>query len=117
MIGKTAELDLLARLLDATAVRHAVISQNIANVNTPNYRRLEVTFESEVERHLSRDGDVVSLKPSVGVAKDDTTRVDGNSVDIDTEVAMLNRNALMAAAATQVLAMKLGQMRSAISGR
>ena len=117
MIGKTAQIDLLTRLLDAGSVRHAVISQNLANVNTPNYRRLEVAFDTEVDRHLAKDGDSIALKPRVVESKDLPQRLDGNSVDIDTEVALLGRNSLMSAAATQKLAMKIAQLRSAITGR
>lgn len=117
MIGKTAQIDLLARLLQAGGLRHLVISQNIANVNTPNYRRLDVTFESEVERQLAMGDDAVHLRPRVVETDDGPDRLDGNGVDIDNEVALLNRNTLMTAAATQVLAMKIAQLRSAIAGR
>src|SRR5947209_842189 len=114
MIGKTAQFDLLSRVLDAASLRHAVIAHNLANVNTPNYHRLEVSFDAEVT-HLSAGS--AHGKPQVVESTDATPREDGNTVDMDLELATLNRNALLMSAATQILAMKMGQLRSAISGK
>ena len=42
MESLNSQFDLLGRLIDATEVRHRAISNNLANVNTPNYRRMDV---------------------------------------------------------------------------
>ena len=47
-------IDVLSRVLDTAALRHRVIAQNVANVNTPGYRRLEVTFEDELAKDWPR---------------------------------------------------------------
>ena len=49
-------LNLLSHVLGAAGLRHRVIAQNIANVNTPGYRRLEVTFEEDLARALQTPG-------------------------------------------------------------
>jgi flagellar basal-body rod protein FlgB len=117
MIGKTAQVELLTQILDAAALRHAVISQNLANVNTPNYKRREVTFEGELERAISGHGGTAQVHPKIVETPSNSERKDGNTVDIDVEMSQLNKNTLMANAATQMLAMKLAQLRSAITGR
>jgi flagellar basal-body rod protein FlgB len=115
MIGKTAQIELLARLVDAAHLRHAVIAHNLANVNTPNYHRLEVRFESELSEAMAGIGE--PSQPKIVEAADTPARQDGNNVDLDVELGLMNRNSLLAAAATQILAMQLSQLRSAITGR
>ena len=53
MESLNSQFDLLGRLIDATEVRHRAISNNLANVNTPNYRRMDVEFEEQLTRELS----------------------------------------------------------------
>jgi len=45
-------VDLLHRSMSATTLRQAVYANNMANVNTPNFKRTEVTFESQLGRAL-----------------------------------------------------------------
>jgi flagellar basal-body rod protein FlgB len=113
MIGKTPQIDWLTRVLDFTHLRHAVIAQNLANINTPNYRRLDVPFSVET---FIKKGALAPTKVVVEEGKS-AERLDGNNVDIDAEIALLQRNSLLAAATTQILAQQLMQLRSAIVGR
>ena len=117
MIGKTAQIELLAHLVDAAHLRHTVIAHNLANVNTPNYHRLEVQFESELSDALAGSGTDKAPSPQIVEATDTPARQDGNNVDLDVELGLLNRNSLVATAATQILAMQIAQLRSAITGR
>lgn len=110
-------IDVLRRLMDASALRHQVISQNVANVNTPGYRRLAVEFEDELAKVLgSPGGSPDAVIPKV-VVEDRAERVDGNTVDLDREMGDLNKNTLLFQAAAQVAASRFAAMRSAISGR
>jgi flagellar basal-body rod protein FlgB len=110
-------LNVLGQLLDATALRHRVISQNVANVNTPGYRRKEVLFEDAFAKALASDGGAAPpVRPKVVVA-DGPERVDGNTVDIDREMNTLQTNALLYQAATQIVASRIGTFRAAIAGR
>lgn len=102
-------IDVLSRVLDTASLRHRVIAQNVANVNTPGYRRLEVAFADE----LAAAG---GAKPTV-VESEGTDRPDGNSVDIDREMGELTKNSLLYQAATQILASRMAAMKSAITGR
>lgn len=106
MIGSDAfnYINILDKAADAAWTRNDVISNNIANATTPNYKRQDVKFEDVLEMELrganntSLDNKVakVSLKrlntqvytDSVGYSY----RVDGNNVDIDTENVELAAN-------------------------
>lgn len=106
----------LARMLDAASLRHRAISQNIANVNTPGYRRKEVEFEEALAERL-RSGSAEPIKPKVVEVPSPAQRPDGNGVTLEQEMMDLNKNALLHNAATQLLASQLAKLRSAITGR
>src|SRR5439155_20002965 len=97
-----AQSELIGKMLDAAALRHRVIAQNVANVNTPGYRRLQVTFEGELERALQRGGGTGRVQPQVVEAPGGTARADGNNVDIDREMGQLMKNSMLFNAFTQV---------------
>jgi flagellar basal-body rod protein FlgB len=107
-------LGTLTHLLQSAGVRHRVIAQNVANVNTPGYRRLEVSFGEELTRALKHG---TPLPAPTIVESDAPDRVDGNTVDIDRELGDLNKNALLYQTAVGILNSRLNSLRSAISGR
>ena len=109
-------------MLDATAVRHQSIATNLANTNTPNYKRIDLSanFEQELRNQI-RNG---SLKqddiPQPVVGLDETaiySRADGNNVQLDKEVSALAANATNYNALTQFVSGSLRQLRMAITGR
>lgn len=97
-------INVLDKAADASWFRNEVISNNIANVDTPNYKRQDVAFEGELTRALSKmryksmDEKVDNL--TVGDLRattyidhgDYSYRIDGNNVDIDTENVELASN-------------------------
>jgi flagellar basal-body rod protein FlgB len=119
MTASMSDVALLGRVLDASSLRHRVISQNIANVNTPGYRRQEVAFEEALAGHL-RDGDArgaLAVRPQVVTSQSSAQRTDGNGVTLEQEMTDLNKNALLHNAAAQILSTRLAMLRSAITGR
>ncbi len=97
-------INVLEKAADASWTRNEVIANNIANVDTPGYKRQDVNFEDELERALgnssykSMDGKVSDLRNKHLKARvvDDYSgfsyRTDENNVDIDTENVMLAAN-------------------------
>jgi len=114
-----AQLDTLHSLLSISQARHRVISQNIANVNTPRYRSRDVSFEDAVKRILEAEAEQTlrGLTPEIREVEGLAARADGNNVDIDREMGELSRNSLLYQTFAQVLASRLGTMRSAITGK
>lgn len=111
----------LSKTLDASAARQKTIANNIANVETPGYKRSYVSFEDELQRvlgqqsvHSVREG----LRNLTPVAQIDTTspaRADGNNVSIDTEISDLAKTSLKYKATTTLLEDKIGMLRAAIT--
>ena len=112
------QFDLLSRLIAATETRHKVISHNIANVNTPNYQRLDVEFEEQLSRELKQGtgSPGSAAQPAVVRTAGLVNRADGNNVDVDREIGQLNKNALLQQVYLQLLTTEMNQMRTAIQG-
>ncbi|MBO6178333.1 MAG: flagellar basal body rod protein FlgB [Selenomonadaceae bacterium] len=110
-IMSSHNFDYLSRGLEASSLRHEIISHNIANVNTPKFKRSSVQFEDLLAKEIQPPDDKYALalthdkhmRPdyppkravaTVHLEDDDTMRVDGNNVDIDMEMANLAKNQL-----------------------
>ena len=99
-------INVLNRAADAAWQRNEAISNNIANVDTPGYKRQDVAFESVLQkargnnRYESMDEKVsnINLSRLRGRAYVDyanySYRLDGNNVDIENENVMLAENQL-----------------------
>ena len=113
------QFELLSRLIDTSATRQKVIGGNIANVNTPGYQRQGVSFESELTNLLDagKVDEVADLKAEIVTTPGLKAREDGNTVDIDMEMGALSKNSILFETYSQLMATKVGMMRSAISGR
>jgi flagellar basal-body rod protein FlgB len=109
------QFDLLGRLVSATELRQRVISNNLANVNTPNYQRLDVEFETALAQELKGNSQTTA-SPQVVATQGLTARADGNNVDIDQEIGQMNKNAMLQQTYLQLLGSQLEQMRLAIGG-
>ncbi len=110
ILNKTT-LPAVMKALDAGMLRGRTIANNIANVTTPGYRRVEVSFEDELRKALDRtrlkgtrtDGkhldigrkDISKVKPRAYRPHDPTMPSGVNNVDIDMEMAKLAENQLM----------------------
>lgn len=90
-------VNVLDKAADASWKRENVLSNNIANVNTPGYKRRDLNFESTLKEELGRckhesldekiwETDVSRLEPSVYTDLTNYSyRLDGSNVDIDSE--------------------------------
>lgn len=125
---------LLQRALDGADLRHRAIAENVANADTPGYKRLDVEFQEALKAALdgeeSRGVALVRTNPrhlpggpsalanaeaSVYRVSDTTGRADGNNVDPDSEMAKLAENTMLYDTLTQVLGRRLSMLRSAIN--
>jgi flagellar basal-body rod protein FlgB len=110
------------KMLDATALRHEAIASNLANIETPNYRRIDLapSFQTQLQQALTvRDSERVGdIKPRLEL---DSTAVantrDGNTVQLETEMAHLQRNFVEHALESQLITANLLRLRLAITGR
>ena len=74
-------INVLEKACDASWTRNSVLANNIANVDTPNYKRKDVQFE-----------EYMLTATTYTEYTDVSYRIDGNNVDIDTESSELAKN-------------------------
>lgn len=109
-------------MLDVNVMRHEAIASNLANIETPNYKRMDVapSFESQLSQAVSsRDaGQIASLQPQLAVdSQANTGRSDGNTVQLEDEMMKLNQNVVEHALETQLVTGRLNTLRMAITGK
>ncbi|MEB2309445.1 MAG: flagellar basal body rod protein FlgB [Candidatus Brocadiaceae bacterium] len=115
--GTDKSINLLEKMLDVSAIKHKVIANNIANVNTPGYKKMEVSFSDQLEKVI-KDTSVDkfdALQPKIVITgKDESVRNDGNNVDMDKEISALMKNTLSYSVFSQLFAKKMELVKSAI---
>ena len=131
-IMNSSNFNYLGRGLAAANLRQEVISNNIANVNTPNFKKSDVVFEELLAKEIGMDdsgrlplvrthdrhlpvGMIGGAKASI--QEDDTTtmRVDNNNVDIDIEMASLAKNQLYYNAMATELGVYVNKLKNVIT--
>lgn len=120
-------VNVLDKAADASWTRKSVIDNNIANVDTPGYKRQEVDFESVLKRELG-DYKYESLNSKINhvnlsnLHADTFTdyanysyRMDGNNVDIDVEETELASEQIKYEALTSSISSEFARMKAVIS--
>jgi flagellar basal-body rod protein FlgB len=120
--------------LDQRHKRGLVIAANIANAETPGFRAQGYGFEEQLQaltgldtslpmsvshpKHLknqftNEDG---SIKPDIFIRPTETVSHDGNTVDMDDEMARMAQNQILYRAAVEMINRKVGTLKYAING-
>jgi len=113
----------LKRAIEGAALRQTALANNLANANTPGYRRVDVDFHSTLGRALAAGTGTEArdaLERTTFAAATDAAgavRADGSSVDPDAESAKLAANALEHQAAVQVAATRNAILQTAMGVR
>ncbi len=133
-IMNSANVNNLSRGLEAAGLRQKVLANNIANVNTPNFKRSEVVFETLLAKELYGDDsgrlDMVRTNDKhlpmnseggarAAMVQDNTTtmRTDNNNVDIDVEMANLAKNQIYYNAMAQSIGGYFTKMKNIITSK
>ncbi|MCD6256820.1 flagellar basal body rod protein FlgB [Candidatus Aerophobetes bacterium] len=111
---------LLKKMLDVCTLRHRVIANNIANVDTPGYKRATVIFEEKLRSLLKRGLNaekIREIQPQIYIDETSTWREDFNNVDIEKEMVRLSTNTLRYSIYAQLIEKKLQMIKQAIKGK
>jgi len=111
----------LGKALDTCLLRHKIIANNIANVDTPGFKRYEVIFEEKIKTILDKkfisSSQLKQIEPEIIQDQSPTWREDFNNVDIEKEMVELSKNTLRYNLYIQLLNGKLEKIRQAIEGK
>lgn len=116
MTGMISQQQLLANALSVLEQNHKLVSQNIANVNTPGYRTRELRFADFLKQIEKGTADRELLeKMTVELKQGLRLRKDGNNVDLDSQVGELKQGSLLYQTYSHLLASKMAMARRAMS--
>lgn len=109
-------------MLDATVMRQEAIASNLANLETPNYKRVDVDsdFNTQLSQAIQSGhvNDMSRIEPRIIRDRNaPAPNRDGNTVQLDNELINLQQNTVAHAMQTQFVSGALIKLRSAILGR
>ena len=119
-------LNVLQKGLEASSRRQQVLSNNVANIDTPNFKRSDVDFQAVLGTALGETSGVLPMKLTVpkhlhgleegngsGIVteRETTLRNDGNNVDVDREMTYVAENGLYYNSLTRTISSQLGLLR------
>ncbi len=118
-----SRIPLLEKELDASVVRNKAIADNIANIDTPGYKRVDVSFRQALANAIDNSSDDVNLSENVEQV-DPTIQIDpsnlltsgANNVDIDQEMAELAKNQLQFKLAAKLMSQTFTLIDKSING-
>ena len=113
--------------------RQRVLAENIANADTPHYKRFDLSYETQLQAavdagaqaplatthpgHLSLGPrGLGEFRPELRRVEDSTLRNDGNNVDIDVEMTRLAQTSLTYSAVADLMKRKMGGLKDVIRG-
>ena len=105
-------IDLLEAGIKAEELRQKAIASNVANLETPGYRRVDVRFEELLAESLdhSQAPDLSEVEPELYQPENTPAKPNGNNVSWETEVGEMVKNSLKYRAYVRLFQKKLSQI-------
>lgn len=117
-------INVLDKAADASWVRNDVLANNIANADTPNYKRKDVQFETYLSNAVEGTDSLDETVANIDLSTLESTtyteqaglsyREDGNNVDISTENVELAKNQLKYYTLMNSVNQEFGRLKSAM---
>ena len=120
-IEPTLNMSIAQRSLDACVLRQEALASNIANVETPGYKRMDIAkdFSDRLKTAVQRGG-AKNAMPTPRLAEDTSSRAqraDGNTVDLENELLQMNKNQVDHEYLTNLIGSNFKTLKMAITGR
>lgn len=129
-ITENRDIGILKKAMDVASLRQKVMANNIANVNTAGYKAQKVSFEEAMRSaagsqgpvalektdkgHIGNGGSIESVRPKIVRDESVSQKLDGNNVDIESEMVDMAANQLLYNALAQQVSNKISVLRYAI---
>lgn len=118
-----SSIPLLEKEMDLFAVRNKAIANNIANIATPGYKRVDVSFQNQLSNAITESSNPVELsekveqiQPSIEIDRGGSLASGANNVNIDQEMADLAKNQLQFKLAARLMSDTLNLIDKSING-
>ncbi len=118
MVRRPGITEYLEAAMKAASLRQAVNANNIANINTPGYRRKAVQFEKFLAKAIASGADVRAADVAMKIFQPENTLPDasGNDVNMETEIGEMIKNDAMYKTYVRLLSKMYRQMELAMQG-
>ena len=105
----------LERAISGASMRQEVLANNLANAETPGFRRMDLDFHGALAQAM-KSSDAATIEATGFTPQQDslTMRADGNGVDVDTESAAMAKNGLEYEALVSVAKARIQIVQSAM---
>ncbi len=103
-------IKLLARSLDIVYERHKILSNNVANVDTPGYVRHDIKFEKEIEKLINNVEEINNSKNY------EIQKYPAQELKIENELTEITKNTLLYSSLSKILVLKLKIIENSLSG-
>lgn len=109
--------DAIGAGMKAENLRQKTIASNVANLETPGYRRVQVQFEDMLSKALESSGgaEIDDIEPLVFQPKNTAVKSNGNDVSWEAEVGQMVKNSLRYKTYVRLLQKKYAQIDLAIN--
>lgn len=97
--------------LKGLQLKQQIHTQNIANIDTPDYKYKSVSFENTLQKAMDNGKTEYSFKANVYQTEDTNVLIDGNNVDVDKEGLELYSTYIQSSAIIQKLNSAIGDLR------
>lgn len=117
LMSKTESIvDLIDAGIKAETLRQKAIANNIANLETPGYRRIDVKFEELLAKCLrsSKEFDLSEVEAQIYQPKQTPVKSNGNDVNLEAEIGQMIKNTLRHKTYIRLLSKKYNQIELAI---
>ena len=124
-------MQFLEKALDGASEKQKAIAHNMANVNTPGFKSIEVNFKEQLRRALNHSEDLTlratdhkhmtgqipleQITPQIKRNNSTSTRADRNNVDVDKEMAEMAQNTIYNNAAVLQLNKRIALLKHVIA--
>lgn len=108
----------LKLMLDGCAARHRVLAHNLANAETPNFKRQDINFKETLTKAINGDNRNGDQQANFQINTDtrSPSALNGNNVSIQRELGMILQNSMLYNTATTALSHKFARLRQAVRG-
>jgi flagellar basal-body rod protein FlgB len=118
-MAKTGIVELLEAGVRAETMRQQAMANNVANMQTPGYRRMGVQFESLLAKAIESgdEVDAEEIEPKMYQPKNTAVGINGNDVNLEGEIGEMVKNNLRYKAFVRLMSKKFSQIDAAVNNR
>ena len=105
-------VNLVEKALNVRSFYHKILSGNIANVETPNYKEKDIDFLTEIQKQMAGSSNIEVKEKT---EDDGMNSIDGNTVNMEKQMVKMTENSMVYNSLIQVITKKFSMMRYMIN--